>query len=78
MKLVVYTSIFGDFDKLQKPKVINKKIKYICFSNKMLNCPPWDVITVKPTYRDPRRENRKYKILSHKFFPHLGGGVTRR
>ncbi len=29
MKLVVYTSIFGDFDKLQKPKVINKKIKYI-------------------------------------------------
>lgn len=67
MDLLVYTAIFGNFDTLKSPKVQNRKIKYICFTDRDFNCPPWEIIKVKPIYKDPRRENRRYKLLSHKF-----------
>lgn len=67
MKLAIYTAIFGKFDILKSPKIINKDIKYICFTDRKMKCKPWEVKIVKPEY-DLQRENRKYKILSHKFF----------
>jgi len=63
---VIYTAIFGGFDKLSS-SVVNKNVKYICFTDKEIKCPPWEIVVVKPEY-GLRRENRKYKILSHKFF----------
>ena len=67
MNIVIYTAIFGNFDILKKPKVINKNVKYICFSDKFFNCYPWKIKLVKPEYKDLKREARKYKILTHKF-----------
>ena len=68
MNLVIYTAIFGDFDKLRKPKIINKDIKYICFSDKKIRSNTWEVRVVEPEYQNNRKEARKYKILSHLFF----------
>jgi len=65
MNIIIYTAIFGDYNILRMPKVINKKIKYICFTDKKINCPPWEIIKVVPESVDFTRENRKYKILSH-------------
>ena len=63
MKLVVYTTIFDDFDSLKTPKVINENIFYLCYTDKKLKCYPWKINIVKTEYQDSRRENRKYKIL---------------
>lgn len=68
MKLVIYTAIFGNFDKLKTPKIISNNVKYICFSDKKIKCKPWEIRIIKPKY-DANRENRRYKILSYKFFP---------
>ncbi len=67
MNLVIYTAIFGKYEKLRKPKNINKDIKFVCFTDRKLKCSPWEIIIVKPEFSNFRRENRKYKILSHKF-----------
>ncbi|MGQ4876933.1 MAG: glycosyltransferase domain-containing protein [Promethearchaeia archaeon] len=67
MKIVIYTALFEDFDILLTPKVVNSKIKYICFSDKKINVYPWEVIVVKRKFKNPRLENRMYKILSHRF-----------
>ncbi|MFX1383562.1 MAG: glycosyltransferase domain-containing protein [Promethearchaeota archaeon] len=67
MDIVIYTAVFGNYDILAEPKIINPKVKYICFSDEKLDCPPWEVIVVKPEFKDLRLENRKYKILAHKF-----------
>lgn len=61
--LVIYTVIFGGYDTLKKPESVNSKIKYICFTDRNINCPPWEIVIVKPKKKDLVRENRKYKIL---------------
>ena len=68
MNLVIYTAIFGNFDKLKTPKIISNNVKYVCFSDKKIKCKPWEVRIIKPKY-DANRENRMYKVLSHEFFP---------
>ena len=68
MSLVIYTAIFGNYDILVPPKVVNKNIKYVCFTDKKMKCYSWEIRVVKPEFKDPMRENRKYKILSHKYF----------
>lgn len=67
MNLVIYTAIFGGYDNLKTPKILNRNIQYICFSDQLIKCPPWKIIYIKPEFKDKRRENRKFKILSHKY-----------
>ncbi len=69
MKIVIYTAIFNDYDFLSTPKVINRDVRYVCFSDKKINAYPWENIVVEREFEDLRLENRKYKILCHKFFP---------
>ena len=68
MNLVIYTAIFGGYDILKPPRVSNKNIRYICFTDRFMTCPPWKIIYVKSEFKDKRRESRKYKILSHRYF----------
>lgn len=68
MRLVVYTAIFGNYDKLKPPKIINNKIKYVCFTDRKKKVKSWEIKLVRTQNKDLRRENRKYKILAHKYF----------
>lgn len=67
MKLTIYTAIFGDYDILQDPLYTHRNIKYVCFTDKELESKIWDVRVVPIVELTPRREARKYKILSHKY-----------
>lgn len=67
MNLVIYTAIFGGYDNLKTPRILNRNIQYICFSDQLIKCPPWKIIYIKPEFKDKRREARKFKILSHKY-----------
>lgn len=65
--ITIYTAIFGDYDILKDPLFINKNIKYICFTDQDFKSDVWDIRKVEREESDPRREARKYKILSHKY-----------
>jgi hypothetical protein len=67
MKLTVYTAIFGDYETLKEPLFNTPSVDYICFTDKHIESKMWDVRVVKTTEQTPRREARKYKILSHKY-----------
>lgn len=64
-KIVVYTAIFDNYDILKDPKIFNKEIDYICFSNnKRLKSKIWQIIYV-PNDNNLNAQflNRKLKIL---------------
>lgn len=67
-KLVVYTAIFGNRDRLMRPTAF-KNVDYICFTdNPSLKSDIWKIVYVKEG-EDPRRLAKIYKILPHKFLP---------
>lgn len=68
-KLVVYTAIFGNYDELNEPDVVNSDIDYICFTdNPNLVSANWKIKLVKRKQSDSVLESRMYKLLPHKLF----------
>jgi len=65
--IVIYTAIFGEKDKLIKPKFVPKNCDFICFTDSDFNSNVWKVKKVKPILKDAVRSARMYKILPHKF-----------
>ena len=68
-KSVVYTTIFGDYDKLIDPVADLKGIKCICFTdNENIKSNIWDVRVIKPHIPgDSCRSARYVKINAHLF-----------
>jgi len=67
--LIVYTSIIKGKDLLLN---IEKEqgVRYICFSDKKFTHPTWEFQPIEPLGQsDARRIARRYKILSHVYFP---------
>ena len=70
MKIVVYTAIFGGYDKLWSPSVADPEVDYICLVDKKIPCPkPWQMKILDVKHTDPRRQARYCKINSHTMFP---------
>lgn len=71
-KRVVYTAIFGGYDKLLEPKYADPNIDYICFTDdKNITSSVWRIIYINEEGFDGNnaRLNRKYKFLPHVYFP---------
>ncbi|MGA2775011.1 MAG: glycosyltransferase domain-containing protein [Candidatus Omnitrophota bacterium] len=68
VKVVVYTAIFGDKDRLREVRKF-PGIDYICFTDdETLTSKTWKIEKIKGTHRDPRMNAKIYKILPHHFF----------
>lgn len=68
---VVYTAVFGGYDKVEEPCQLEEGIDYVCFTDdENFRSDKWQPIYVPFTYRDPRRTAKIFKILPHLFFPH--------
>ncbi|MGL1890172.1 MAG: DUF616 domain-containing protein [Spirochaetaceae bacterium] len=64
MKLVVYTSIFGNYDNLKEIPFKKKNVNYICFTdNEKLKSKTWQIRHINPGTDTPTDKNRKIKIL---------------
>lgn len=64
---VIYTALFGDYDRLLNPTFHNNEIDYICFTdNKKIKSNFWKFIYICDE-ESPIYLNRKIKILTHKF-----------
>lgn len=68
MSIVVYTALFGGYDKLQPVRPV-PGVRFVAFTDGA-NVDGWECIRPPVTERTSRRENRKYKIRSHVLFPH--------
>ena len=63
MKIAVYTTIFGEYDKLIRPEFKNKA-DFFLFTDTDVKTDDFIVYRF-PTAKNPRRESRKYKINPH-------------
>lgn len=70
MRTTVYTAIFGDYDNLKVPTVVELGISYVVLTDWKKALPyPWLARAVSRKHADARRESRRYKLLAHQFFP---------
>lgn len=68
--IVVYTAIIGEIDDLLDPVVVNKDVRYVCFSDQpQKSTRVWEVLPAPIDYSDTRRHSRIYKLLAHRYFP---------
>tara|TARA_R110001592_G_scaffold55594_2_gene169772 strand:+ start:2957 stop:3694 length:738 start_codon:yes stop_codon:yes gene_type:complete len=68
-KKLIYTAIFGDTHYLHDPEVISSEYDYICITDSdQYKSDIWDVKKVTPLYSHGGLNNRKYKVLPHRFF----------
>ena len=67
-KGVVYTAIFGDYESLLDPKVVNPYLDYICFTdNPNLKSDIWQIRLIDNLDMDNTRKARTIKTLPHRF-----------
>lgn len=68
-KIVIYTVLVGNYDKLCQPKKIIEGVDYVCFTDKE-GCNErigvWQVFRVPFSHKDNGRESRYPKIMPHK------------
>ena len=70
MQATVYTAIFGNYDNLKAPSVVERDADYVFLTDWEKAVPaPWQKRIVKRKFKDNRRESRRCKILAHEFFP---------
>lgn len=68
-KKVVYTCIYGKYDVLRDPLVVNPNWDYICFTDQNFTSNVWDTRKIPNDClsEDPKKIQRKMKILPHKY-----------
>jgi len=65
--IVVYTAIFGDYDVLIDPEVVESSVDYVCFTDdETLTSEVWEIRNVTPM-TDLALSNRRIKILAHEY-----------
>lgn len=63
MKIVTYTARFGETDALRPPAISDPRVRYLCFSDRPCQVPPYEWIRMPPA-PDPRMAARRLKVLA--------------
>jgi hypothetical protein len=66
-KIVIYTALFNDYDKLENCERYSDFFDFICFTDRPIKSKFWKIVLVKNSIFEPELLNRKYKILPHLF-----------
>lgn len=61
-KIAIYTSLFGQYDKLCKIKPQSIGVDWICFTDREVEIEGWQCIAKPPPFDDPRRAAKWYKL----------------
>ncbi len=67
--VVVYTSLFGNYDRLPPVFIDTAGIEFVCFTDQALDSPGWRIEQRAPTHEDPNLAAKYYKVLAHEVFP---------
>ncbi|WP_134497456.1 glycosyltransferase domain-containing protein [Microvirga pakistanensis] len=69
-KIVIYTAIFGGYDKLLLPEHIDRDVDYVCFTDQPRNnYGVWQMRSAPYYHPDPTRIARWVKTHPHELFP---------
>ena len=69
-RLIVYTALFGNYDRLIDPPIRFPGCDFICFTDQAhLSSDVWDIRLVEKIDLSPAMMNRWYKIFPHMIFP---------
>lgn len=69
MSIIVYTALFGDYDKLSRP-YLEEGVRYICFTDQLQKKNMgWELILVDLKLDDNIQKNRYIKFFPEKFLP---------
>jgi hypothetical protein len=63
MRVIVFTCMVGKTDPLKRPTVINRNVRYVCFTDQSQVVSPYQLVRV-PTGTDPRLTSRQIKITA--------------
>ena len=66
-KKVIYTSIFGNYDKIQEHLYVPEGYDLILFTDSDIKSTQWEVRKQLSLYEDNTRNAKRYKILPHRF-----------
>lgn len=61
--VIAYTACFGETDRVRAPEIIDPAVRYLCFSDRPVDVPPYEWIEVAPE-ADPRLAARRLKVLA--------------
>ena len=71
MRRVVYTCVFGAFDRVFPPLVLEDGIDFVLITDRAdLNVQGWTTQVADPErFGSPRQANRHFKMFAHRIFP---------
>jgi len=68
-KYVIYTALFGNYDKLVDPDYVDHNCDYICITNQInIVSNIWTIRYICDDSTDGVYLNRRYKMMPHKYF----------
>jgi len=69
LSTVVYTAIFGNYDKLNEIENPQVDVDYFCITDGKFKSKTWQIMHYIPTNMDYCRAARYFKICPHRWFP---------
>lgn len=73
---VIYTALFGDYDRLVEPKEAWPDFDFVCFTDQTgLSSPLWKIVEVESDRESPVELNRKHKMLPHRYLVEYEGSL---
>src|SRR5215469_15725375 len=71
MRVVLYTVVVDDYDRLQPPRIVEPDIDYVAFveSTDVRLPAPWRCMALRHRDRNPRMTARWHKLHPHVLFP---------
>lgn len=70
-RIVIYTCITGDYDRLVDPSVVSPDFDYICFTDKPTNVKVWQIRPIPDELKglSKVKQHKIVKISPHKYLP---------
>ncbi len=67
-KIIVYTAIMGNYNKLREIKNPDKNIKYICFTDQKIKSNTWQIVKGSTIFYNSNLKAKIPKVLPHLYF----------
>ncbi|MCG7520506.1 class I SAM-dependent methyltransferase [Ruegeria sp. Ofav3-42] len=67
--LVIYTSLFGDYDQLPPVCTEHNGIEFVCFTDQDISAPGWTIERREPSHTSSNLAAKYFKLMPHEVFP---------
>lgn len=67
-KIIIYTAIMGNYNKLREIKNPDKNIIYLCFTDQKIESNTWKIVKGNNSFHNSNLRAKIYKVLPHLYF----------